>query len=74
MRYYADALPQFATKLLRIDAPVTGDLVADFKAWCSGKAETWSVRHGWSRPTCSPTTKGSTRNDRPGNAFRCRGR
>lgn len=47
MRYYANALPQYATKLLRIDAPVTGDMVADFEAWTRAKAETWSVRHGW---------------------------
>jgi hypothetical protein len=34
MLYYADLLPQFATKLLRLD-------------WETGKAERWSVRDDW---------------------------
>ena len=38
---------KFATKLLRIDAPVTGDIVADFEAWKTARAEIWSVCHGW---------------------------
>jgi hypothetical protein len=49
MLYYANALPQFATKLLRIDTAVTGDIVTDFEAWKTGRAETWSVRDGWTR-------------------------
>ncbi len=42
MLYYADLLPQFATKLLRIDAPG-----GDFEAWKTGRCERWSVRDGW---------------------------
>ncbi len=47
MLYYANALPQYATKLLRIDAPVTADIVADFEAWKTGRCEMWFVRDGW---------------------------
>lgn len=47
MLYYADAIPQYATKLLRIDAAVTGDTVADFEVWKTGKCERWHPRHGW---------------------------
>jgi hypothetical protein len=47
MLFYANGLPQFATKLLRIDAPVTGDIVADFAAWKTADAEVWHVRDGW---------------------------
>jgi hypothetical protein len=47
MLYNANALPEYATKLLRIDAPVTGDMVADFEAWKAGRCEMWSVHHGW---------------------------
>jgi hypothetical protein len=47
MLYYADALPQYATKLLRLDAPVTGDIVADWEAWKTAKAEMWQPHTGW---------------------------
>jgi hypothetical protein len=47
MEYYANALPQYATKLMRIDAPVTGDIVADWEAWKMARTERWSVRDGW---------------------------
>ena len=47
MLYYANAFPQYATKLLRIDAPVTGDTVADWEAWKTARCEMWGVRHGW---------------------------
>lgn len=47
MLYYANALPQHATKLLRIEAPVTGDRVADWEAWKSGRCEMWHPRDGW---------------------------
>jgi hypothetical protein len=47
MLYYADALPQYATKLLRLDAPVTGDRVADWEAWKGAKAEMWQPDAGW---------------------------
>ena len=43
----ANALPQYATKLLPIDAPVTGDVAADFEAWTMGSAQRWSVCDGW---------------------------
>jgi hypothetical protein len=51
MLYYADALPPYATKLLRIDAPATDDIVDDWEAWKDGKCERWHPRHGW-RPYC----------------------
>lgn len=47
MLYYADAMPKFATKLLRIDAPVTGDRVADWEAWKRARAEMWQPETGW---------------------------
>jgi hypothetical protein len=47
MEYYANALPRFATKLLRIDAPVTGDRVADWEAWKRAKSEMWQPETGW---------------------------
>ena len=49
MLYYANALPQYATKLLRLDPPVTGDSAADWEAWKSAKAEMWQPETGWTR-------------------------
>lgn len=45
--YCNNALPPYATKLLRIDAPVAGDIVANFEAWKTARCERWSVYHGW---------------------------
>ena len=49
MLYYADALPKYATKLLRLDAPVTGDSAADWEAWKTARAEMWQPQTGWTR-------------------------
>lgn len=49
MFYYANLLPQYATRLLRIDAPVTGDRDADWEAWKRTPAEVWSPDDGWCR-------------------------
>jgi hypothetical protein len=49
MLYYANALPPYATKLLRLDAPVTGDSAVDWEAWKSARAEIWQPHTGWTR-------------------------
>jgi len=49
MLYYANALPQYATKLLRLDPPVTGDSAADWEAWKTARAEMWQPQTGWTR-------------------------
>ena len=48
MLYYADNGPEWATKLLRVDAPGSGLSGEEWEsAWRKAKAERWMPKTGW---------------------------